>query len=470
MNQTIRILFFQSIFLLQIAAGLTVEIKGPAEGLINEGETLVLRAEVSGAVGNLDGQWETPAGAVRVGQTQLVFPLISPTESGTYKLTLTDANSSPVSAEFGVNVVPRASGTTLPSTAVVPRDSTVTLRGPGPESITRSWSWFFNDHPLPDFGLGNNSFSGVSFDKAGRYELVEFDPTEVRYAIELKIAESRLTNLSARARFGAENGAMTLGFVTTGQPFRHLPGSRLLARVVGPTLSDFGIRAPATDPTLAVFKPRGETADPLLLATNDNWEAPDGVEASELAEEVGAFPLPTNSTDAATVLTQSAGQISTMEGRSNSNPGIALAEIYTAQDALVTLSNTSIRATVDSDEATLIAGFTIAGDWPLRLLIRGVGPGLAEFGVDSSLPNPKLVLYDSDGTPIHNNDTWSEATNADEIAESGSRFGAFALIPTSNDAAILETLPPGTYTVHLTSVDGQPGNALIEVYTIRPTL
>ncbi len=46
--------------------------------------------------------------------------------------------------------------------------------------------------------------------------------------------------------------------------------------------------------------------------------------------------------------------------------------------------------------------------------------------------------------------------------------GAFALNEDSFDAAMLESLPPGAYTAHVTSADGvSSGVALVEVYEAR---
>lgn len=126
--------------------------------------------------------------------------------------------------------------------------------------------------------------------------------------------------------------------------------------------------------------------------------------------------------------------------------------------------NSSLRGRTGVGADTLIAGFII-GRGARQLLIRGVGPTLANHGVSGAISDPKLVIYDSAGRVLAENDNWSSANAAttDAISAAASKAGAFPLNANSLDAAVLTTLTPGVYTVHLT---GAPGIALIEVYEI----
>ena len=45
---------------------------------------------------------------------------------------------------------------------------------------------------------------------------------------------------------------------------------------------------------------------------------------------------------------------------------------------------------------TLIMGFTVTGDGK-NLLVRGIGPGLAAFGISNFLANPILTMFSSSG-------------------------------------------------------------------------
>jgi hypothetical protein len=115
----------------------------------------------------------------------------------------------------------------------------------------------------------------------------------------------------------------------------------------------------------------------------------------------------------------------------------------------------------------LIAGFVIAGPAARMVLIRGIGPGLTAFGVTNTLADPQLALF-RDGVPVASNDNWHDAANAVAVATAATQVGAFALPTTSRDAALLLSLPPGSYTAQVSgnAATNAVGNALVEVYEV----
>lgn len=127
------------------------------------------------------------------------------------------------------------------------------------------------------------------------------------------------------------------------------------------------------------------------------------------------------------------------------------------------LANISTRAQVSSGDSVAIAGFVIQGTEAKQVLIRAVGPTLANFGVANALANPKLELRSASGSVLAANTGWSTASNAAAITTTSAQLNAFAL--TSNaDSAILTTLGPGSYTAIVSSATTLQGVALIEVY------
>lgn len=146
--------------------------------------------------------------------------------------------------------------------------------------------------------------------------------------------------------------------------------------------------------------------------------------------------------------------------------GVALAEVYDATNAAsnAKLSNLSSRAFVGSDAQVLIPGLVIQGNSPRSIMIRAVGPTLANFGVSGTISNPQLSVIRSDGVAIASNDDWNSASNANAIRSFANAVGAFALPEGSADAAVLLDLPPGTYTVVVSGVSGATGVALVEAY------
>ena len=60
-----------------------------------------------------------------------------------------------------------------------------------------------------------------------------------------------------------------------------------------------------------------------------------------------------------------------------------------------------------------IGGFIITGTDPKLVVIRGIGPSLADFGVTGALADPVLELHDSTGATIATNDNWMDNIEAD---------------------------------------------------------
>ena len=111
----------------------------------------------------------------------------------------------------------------------------------------------------------------------------------------------------------------------------------------------------------------------------------------------------------------------------------------------------------------LIAGFVVQGTGTKRLLIRAIGPKLAEFGVTGSLSDPRLDVYDAAGTVLASNDDWSAT-----LATTFTQAAAFALNSGSKDAAVIVTLPAGaSYTAVVSGVNGSTGEAMIEIYDLQ---
>ena len=278
----------------------------------------------------------------------------------------------------------------------------------------------------------------------------------------------RLINLSTRARVVAGDGFGTLitGFVIGGTESKSV-----LLRGVGPTLSGFGLSQTLADPRLRVFDAAGR-----IIAENDNWGGAE--ELSATMARVGAFALPADSRDAALLLDLAPGVYS-VHVLNGGSAGLALAEIYDASTNPAAdyqrLINISSRGQVTSGDGVLIGGFSVTGNAPKRVLIRGAGPALATYGVANPLRDPQLALFNSAGERIATNNDWETpvtvdsaqvSASADEITRVNTRTGAFAFDKGSKDAAIVVTLAPGSYTAHLSSATSESGVALIEIYEV----
>jgi uncharacterized repeat protein (TIGR03806 family) len=127
------------------------------------------------------------------------------------------------------------------------------------------------------------------------------------------------------------------------------------------------------------------------------------------------------------------------------------------------LLNLAARAHVGTGADVLIPGFVIAGA-PRAVLVRAIGPTLAQFGVSDSLSAPVLTLYDSESKPIASNTGWTTAGNLEALQGATARLGAFALADNSADSALFVTLNPGAYTAQTSGANNTAGVALVEIY------
>jgi len=265
---------------------------------------------------------------------------------------------------------------------------------------------------------------------------------------------SRIINLSTRSTVGTGGNILIAGFVIDGT------GSKqVLLRGVGPTLAQFGISQALPQSHLALLSLGGST-----IAASSAWGG--GTTLSQAFTEVGAFPLAPNSADAAMLQSVGAGAYTAQLSGVSNTTGVGLAEIYDADTGptAARLINISARASVGTGSNVLIAGFVISGNTPETVLIRGIGPTLAQFGVTGSLAAPELVLYDSGNNTLQTNSGWGGGAN---LVQAFASVGAFSLATNSADAAILVTLPPGAYTAEVSGVNGATGVGLAEVYLVQ---
>jgi len=309
-------------------------------------------------------------------------------------------------------------------------------------------------------------------------------------------AGSRLINLSTRGwgKYSiVSTNIMIAGFVVEGGP------KKVLLRHIGPTLDKFGVtdRLHSGHPDPQYYNSAGamflffegnktETWRRLPPWNRDLVGNDIALLMSEMFDEAGAFLLDLNTFESAAVWECFPGSSSIHTEGTGIAPivGISLVEIYDLEkdDPNSKLVNLSTRGHVRAGQGVMIAGFVIYGDVPLKVLIRGVGPGLVPHGVPVAnvLPDPLLRLMDKDGNEIARSDNWQTDTAptnnqfAKANAEVFAKTGAFALEADSNDAAIVATLTPdpkskiGIYTAILSGNGASPdGEGIVEIYVVE---
>lgn len=129
------------------------------------------------------------------------------------------------------------------------------------------------------------------------------------------------------------------------------------------------------------------------------------------------------------------------------------------------LDNLSTRGVVQAGDAVMIGGFVVAGAVSRQVLLRGVGPELARADVSGVLADPQIELFRG-STSLAFNDDWGSGPDAAAIRTAAVSCGAFALTEGGHDAAVLVTLEPGSYTVHVRG--GAQANAvgMFEAYDL----
>lgn len=340
--------------------------------------------------------------------------------------------------------------TQQPASQTVLAGGSVTFTTAASGTPTPTLQWRRDGQVIAGATNATLTVANVRATDAGVYSVVATNPggSQLSAAATLTVAvpnaNARLSNLSVRTNLAA-NATLIVGVAVA-------DGSRdVLFRGVGPTLAAFQVPGTLADPRLEIYS--GQTK----VNENDNW-AP---ALAPVFAGVGAFPLTNGSRDAALVAPLSPGGFTAQVP--GATGGVVLVEAYdTGAAAGGRLVNVSARNRVGTGDDILIAGFTISGTGNKPLLIRAVGPTLAAFGVDGTLADPKLEIYNAQGVKVTENDTWTAS-----LATTFASVGAFPLTAGSRDAALLTSLPPGGYTAQIRGSDGGTGEALVEIYELR---
>jgi arylsulfate sulfotransferase len=124
--------------------------------------------------------------------------------------------------------------------------------------------------------------------------------------------------------------------------------------------------------------------------------------------------------------------------------------------------NLSTRGKIGPGENALIGGFIVLGTEPKKVALRVLGPSLTNSGLTETLADPALTLYDSVGGVIATNDDWQSDPGAAELTANGLALGD------PLEAATVQTLAPGSYTLVATGKDSASGIGLVEAYDLSP--
>jgi len=245
------------------------------------------------------------------------------------------------------------------------------------------------------------------------------------------------------------NNVLIGGFIITGNASKNI-----VLRGIGPSLIPFGISDALVDPTLEL---RG--SDGSLILGNDNWQ-----DNSAQAAQLSAVGLGLqDSKESGIFAVLQPGAYTAILAGKNQGTGVGLVEIYDTNGAAdAQLANISTRGFVLAGNNVMIGGFILGGNNNTQVAARGIGPSLAQFGLNPVLADPTLELHDSNGATLATNDNWlSDPVSATQLTAKG--LG----LSDPKEAGIFTSLPPGAFTVILAGKDGGIGIGLVEIYNLK---
>ena len=262
-------------------------------------------------------------------------------------------------------------------------------------------------------------------------------------------APAQALNISTRMRVETGNNVLIGGFIVTGTAPK-----TVAVRGIGPSLTPFGISDALADPTLELRDSSGG-----LVRQNDNWQD-DPSQASQLTALGLALQNPNES---GMVASLSPSAYTAILAGKNGGTGVGLVEIYdTNSGADSQLANISTRGFVLTDTNVMIGGFILGGANNTHVVVRGIGPSLAQFGLSPVLDDPTLELRDSNGALLVSNDNWQD----DPV--SAAQLTARGLAPTNAaESGIQVSQFPGAFTAILAGKSGGTGIGLVEIYNVH---
>ena len=243
----------------------------------------------------------------------------------------------------------------------------------------------------------NNATATASFRSPGIYTFIVSESDNVHAvaydAVIVKVMPRVwMVNISTRVGVGTGQDVAIAGFIIA----RDSPKS-VMVRALGPTLTGFGIAAALSDPMVDLRDGAGNR-----IATNDNWK-----DSQQQAIAESGF-APSNDSEAVIVSTLAPGNYTAIvSGKANST-GVSLVEVYEL-DSIGRLLKFSSRGFAGGDDNVIIAGVILKGSDNGTICFRALGPSLAGFGVQGVLANPRLDLFNTQGTKVGANDNWTLA-------------------------------------------------------------
>jgi predicted Zn-dependent protease len=379
----------------------------PASQTVVAGQNVTF-AVVASSSTTMSFQWFKNGSALS-GATgaNLVLSNVTASDTGSYNVVVANSAGSTASSNANLTVtVPTAAPTftTQPASQSVNVGARITLSAVATGTPTPAYQWYKNNGALSGATSATYTISSVATSDAGSY--------------------------TVRASNSAGAATSTAAVVTVNVP---------------PTVTTAPVaQSVSAGNTLTLTVAAAGSPSPSYQWQKDGNNIPGATQPTYSV-------APTTPTDAGAytvVITNAAGSITTAP--------VQVAVTYSQ------LVNLSTRGYIPPG-AALTAGFVLRGSPSKALIVRGIGPTLANFSVANPLADPQLALSPQGSSQIiAANDTWGINP---QLATQFPTVGAFSLPLNSTDAATQVQLAPGAYTMRVTGdATTSSGIALAEVY------
>lgn len=188
-------------------------------------------------------------------------------------------------------------------------------------------------------------------------------------------------NVSTRLPVGTDDNVLIQGFIVQGPS-----GStrKIIVRAIGPSLAPppFNIPDALADPTLEIRDGNNAT-----IARNDNWRNTQigGIITSDQSQQIATSgATPGNDAESAIIANLAPGSYTAVVAGSGRTVGTGVVDAYDlSPGSPARLANVATRGLIQPGDNLMIAGFLVQ-NWPVRVVVRAIGPSLAAFGINNA--------------------------------------------------------------------------------------
>lgn len=342
--------------------------------------------------------------------------------------------------------------------------------------VDADFQWYKNGVAIPGATAATYTLPVATIQDSGNYSVVvsggSGSVTSAPVALTV-INQNHLLALSTRCYVGTGDAIGVQGLILK-------QAAVVLMRAAGPSLANYNVSGVLQKPVLTLYDVNGkalvsdqgwQNAPTYLNGTAEQANGDFGVDydRTQVATAVQAFSF-TSPDDSAIAIRLPAGVYTMQVSGAGGTTGNALVEAYLYSPSGDTatgdrFSAVSTRCHVGTGDSIAIVGLSLAR--PATMLLRAVGPSLANYQVSGVLAKPTMTVYDGAGNVVAPNTGWNtDAAQAALITQAEQQVGEFPLT-SPDDSAMLVGLKAGLYTIQVKGADGGSGNALVEAYFVH---